>query len=86
MTRQEMDQYKDKKPVAVYPMGTWGGLEIYDILYGIDDYVVYKENFGRQEKTFHKVKIRTAPSDRHYFIYNSNKVYLDLCLRTNCPV
>ena len=57
MTKQEMEQYKDKKPVAVYPMSTWGGLEILDIVYGTEDYVICRYNYGEPDK-LHKVKIK----------------------------
>ena len=57
MTKTEMAEYADKKPIGVYPMSNWGGLEVLDILYGIDDYAVVRFNFGEPEKKIHKVKI-----------------------------
>lgn len=57
MTKAEMAEYADKKPIAVYPMGNWGGLEVLDIIYGINDYAVVRFNFGEPDKKVHKVKI-----------------------------
>lgn len=81
MTRQEMDKYKDTKPVAVFPMDNWGGIEILAIEYGINDYVVYRENYGKPEEKLHRALIRVAASHRSFFIYNSERVYLDQCMR-----
>lgn len=81
MTRPEKELYTDVEPVAVYPMLSWGGLEILAIEHGYDDYVVYREHFGEKESDVHRVKIRTAASNRSFFIYNSTRIYLDQCFR-----
>lgn len=57
MNKAEKKAYESKEPVAVYPMSNWGGIEILDILYGIEDYVVYRFNFGKPQE-LHKAKIR----------------------------
>ena len=57
MTKEEKKMYADKKPVAVYGMSNWGGLEILDIVYGIEDYIISRFNFGEPDKTIHKTKI-----------------------------
>ena len=80
MTKAEMDAYKDKKPVAVYPMGNWGGVEILDILYGADDYVICRYNYGEPEKKLHKLKIKYGV-ETTYFILEGIKVRLDECMR-----
>lgn len=76
MTRQEKEHYKDKKPVAVYPMSNWGGIEILDILYGIEDYVVARY-YG---KTYHKVKINYNINHPSFRIGRFT-IRLDECLR-----
>ena len=81
MTRPEKELYKDVKPVAVYPISSWGGIEILAIEHGYDDYVVYRENYGEPDESIHRVKIRTAASNRSFFIYNSTRIYLDQCFR-----
>lgn len=53
MTKEEKAKYSEKKPIAVYPLSNYGGIEILDILYGIDDYVVVRY-YG---KSYHKVKL-----------------------------
>ena len=80
MTRQEMEQYKDKKPVAVYPMSNWGGVEIMDIIYGIEDYVVCRYNFGGPEDRLHKIRIR-CDDDCAYFLLDKTKIRLDECMK-----
>lgn len=62
MTKAERQMYVDKKPIAVYGISNWGGLEILDIEYGVDDYVISRFNFGEPEEVIHKTKIN----------YNSN--------------
>ena len=81
MTRPEKELYKDAKPVAIYPIISWGGIEILAIEHGYDDYVVYREHYGEEDSEVHRVKIRTAASGRSFFIYNTTRIYLDQCLR-----
>lgn len=76
MTKQEMEQYKDKKPVAVYPMGNWGGLEIFDIN---EDYVVCRYNYGEPDK-LHKVKIH-YDENKAYFRLDSLIINLKDCMK-----
>lgn len=80
MTKAEMEQYADKKPIAVYPMSNWGGIEILDIVYGIDDYVVARYNFGEPEKKLHKVKINYGLNSSSFKL-DGNYVSLDNCMR-----
>ena len=80
MNKQERDQYKDTRPVAVYPMSNWGGLEIIAIEYGINDFVVYRENFGLPER-LHRAVVRIDKNDRSFFIYNSTRIHLDQCMK-----
>ena len=57
MTQAELhDKYDDKKPIGVYCMSNWGGLEILDIEHGIDDYIICRWNFGTPETRIHRVK------------------------------
>ena len=80
MTKTEMEQYKDKKPIGVYPMSNWGGVEILDVLHGIDDYAVWRYNFGEPEEKIHKTKIRYGVN-RAYIITDSGQIRLDECMR-----
>lgn len=56
MTKEEIKQYKNKRPIAVFCDSNWGGVEILDILHGIDDYVVARYNYGEPQE-LHRVKI-----------------------------
>ena len=81
MTKEEMKAYKDKKPVAVYPMSNWGGIEILDIEHGIDEYVIARFNFGTVEEKLHRIKIEYNKHGVPYFIMSGNRVRLDDCMR-----
>lgn len=48
--------YKNKEPISALPLSNWGGIEILDIVHEINDYVVYRFNYGTPEK-IHKAKI-----------------------------
>lgn len=76
MTREEKRQYEDKEPVAVYPMSNSGGIEILDILYGIEDYVVCRY-YGM---SYHRVKINYS-GERSYFRIGRFRVFLDECMK-----
>ena len=78
MTKVEMEQYRDKKPIAVYPMGNWGGVEILDIIHGIDDYVIARYNFGEPEKDkLHRVKIKYNKSGTPYIFLDGSYIRVD---------
>lgn len=63
MTQTEMrEYYANKKPIAVYADGTYGGLEIMDIEYGVDDYVICRWNHGKPEDKYHRIKINYSKS------------------------
>lgn len=80
MTKQEKEQYKDKRVIAVYPMSNWGGIEILDILYGIEDYVIYRFNFGEPQEV-HKAKIRYGVNHSSFKTCAGYSVRFDECLR-----
>lgn len=80
-------EYMDKEAVGFFTMGNWGGLEVLDIKYGIDDSVVSCFNFGNGRKNFSESKIRyTIPrsedaESRAYFIKLDRRYYLDEIMR-----
>ena len=80
MTKEEKKAYEEKQPVAVYPMCNWGGIEILDILYGIEDYVVYRFNFGEPQEP-HKAKIRYGVNHSSFRTPAGYSVRLDECMR-----
>ena len=83
MTRRDMEQYKDKTPIAVFPMSNWGGVEILGIEYDIDDYVVCRYNFGEPEEKLHRLMIRTDNDGQTFFVLDSRTIYLDECMRVS---
>lgn len=76
MNKTEKKAYESKKPVAVYSMSNWGGIEILDILYGIDDYVVARW-YG---KSIHCVKIHYGANHASFRI-GAHTIRLDECMR-----
>lgn len=78
MTKKEQEMYLEKKPIAVYPMTNWGGIEIMDILYGIDDKVVYRFNFGEPQEC-HVAKV--TGSHNRFRTTAGYSIRLDECMR-----
>ena len=76
MTKEEREQYKDKKPIAVFPIGSYLGVEILDIQHGIDDRAIYK--YSDSDKIF-SAKIKYGKRDS--FRTDNYTVFLDECLR-----
>ena len=72
MTKAEMEQYKDKTPIAVYPVSNWGGVEILDIEHGINDYAICRFNFGEPETKLHKVKVNYGPRSTYIVVDGTN--------------
>ena len=72
------------KPTVAYYSG-WGGIEIKDIHYGINDYVVFIGGAWHGKPSVHRTKIDYAGNDyevRPYFRYAGHRIYLDECIRT----
>lgn len=80
MNKQKQMEYKDKQPVAVYPMSNWGGIEILDILYGIEDSVVYRFNFGEPQEV-HRAKVNYGVNHSSFRTTAGYSVRLDECIR-----
>lgn len=67
-----------KKPIAVKATSAFGGIAIYDIEYGIDDYVIWADESGGKAGKMRRSKIYyTTRSDRAYFKNNGRREYLD---------
>lgn len=80
MNKTEKKAYESKQPVAVYPMSNWGGIEILDILYGIEDYVVYRFNFGEPQE-LHRAKINYGVNHSSFRTSAGYSIRLDECMR-----
>lgn len=80
MTKQEKLEYKDKKPIGVYCMSNCGGIEIMDIKYGIEDYVIWRFNFGEPQEV-HKSKIYSGVRHTSFRTTAGYSIRLDECMR-----
>ena len=80
MTKQEKEMYYDAPAVATYCLCNWGGVEILDILYGIDDYVVYRFNFGEPQEA-HRAKIRYGVNYSSFRTFAGYSIRLDECMK-----
>lgn len=80
MTKQEKKEYENKRPIGVYCLSNWGGIEILDILYGIDDYVVYRFNFGEPQE-LHRAKINYGVNHSSFRTSAGYSIRLDECMR-----
>lgn len=80
MTKEEKKVYENKKPVAVYPMTNYGGIEILDIVYGVEDYVVYRFNFGKPQE-LHRAKIRYGENHSSFRTHAGYSIRLDNCMK-----
>ena len=77
-------KYADTKAVGYINtcFTQWGGIEILDIEYGIEDYVIACVNFGKGRYDFRRHKIYTTPSGRRYFRKQGVKYCFDEIIRT----
>lgn len=81
MTKQEMEKYKDSKPIAVHSISNFGGVEIMDIEYGIEDYAIWRYNFGEPEKRLHRSKIGNG-NGYQFIQVDDFRIRLDKFIRT----
>ena len=77
MTTDEKLRYLEKDTVAYY--SGYGGIEIKEVINGLEDYVIYVSNSFTSNKNVHKVKIHWG--ERPYFIANGVRIHLDECIR-----
>ena len=72
-------KYADTKAVGYINTAftQWGGIEILDIEYGIEDYVIACFNFGNGRYDFRRHKIYTSTSGRQYFRKQGVRYYFD---------
>ena len=80
MTKEMKEKYKDAPAVATYCLSNWGGIEILDILYGIDDSVVYRFNFGEPQEA-HQAKIHYGVNHSSFKTCAGYSIRLDECMR-----
>ena len=72
-------KYDNLEPIGVYNMGLFG-VYVYDILYGIDDYVVAGwDDFTNTRRR----KIYTDKEGNAYFNFSNCRIYLNEVERIN---
>lgn len=82
LNKKERLNYQKKEPVAVYGLSNFGGIAILDILYGIDDYIVwYDSQIESEKRKIHISKIYYTSNDSYFMIYGSKRIKLSECLR-----
>ena len=70
-------KYENTKSIGVYGLCNFGGIEILDILYGIDDYIVSCYNFGTGRQKIRKHKIYYCDNGRSFIRIDNKRYYLD---------
>ena len=79
MTKTEKNYYLNKACCAYY--SGFGGIEIKDIIYGIDDKVVFVANAWAGKKSVHSRVIRCNAAGNIYFSFANTRIMLDECIR-----
>ena len=70
MTKQEKITILEKPSFAYY--SGFGGIEIKDIEYSIDDHIIFVANAWYGVKTVHKAKIYYSNTDNDYFRFKNH--------------
>ena len=78
MKKTEKKAILDAACIAYY--SGFGGIEIKEIEYGINDYITYTAGAWTSQKTAHKSKVY-YDSENVYFRYHNNRIKLSDCIR-----
>lgn len=79
MNKQEKAKYKDARPIGVMCLSNWGGLEVMGIEYGIDDYIIWRFNYG-EPQNLHRSVVNYKP-ERPSFRAGRMTIHLDEVMR-----
>ena len=82
MTNAEKKAIIDKEYFAYY--SGFGGVELKDIEYGIDDSITFVAGAWCSHKSVHRSKVYYSPGGRDYIRYRGYRIYLDECIRRGC--
>ena len=83
MNKTEKMEYFNKKSIAYY--SGCNGIEIKDIMYGVDDHIIFIDNawYGKSTyKNVHTAKIYYSDNG-DFFRFNGYKISLNECIRMN---
>lgn len=82
LNAKERLSYQKKEPIAVYGMSNFGGIVIIDIIYGIEDYIVwYDSQIESEKRKIHVSKVYYSENGGFFKPYGSLYVKLSECLR-----
>ncbi len=82
LSKEERLSYQNKKAVAIYGLSNFGGIAIIDILYGIDNYIVwYDSQIETEKRKIHVSKIYCTENGGYFKPYGSLYVKLSECLK-----
>lgn len=82
LDKEQKAEYQKKEAIAVYGLSNFGGIAIIDILYGIDDYIVwYDSQIETKKRKIHVSKIYYTENGGYFKPYGSLYVKLSECLR-----
>ena len=70
-------EYENVEAMGVMPLNNFGGIEILDIEYGIDDYAVACFNFGTGRQQIRRHKINFTAHGRSYIRKQGQRYFLD---------
>lgn len=78
MKKTEKQYYMEKATIGYW--SACGGMEVKDIIYGIEDYVIVVVNAWYGQKSIHKLVIRYGENDS-YIVFNGRRYRFSECLR-----
>jgi hypothetical protein len=82
LSKEERLSYQKKEVVSVYNMSNFGGIAIIDILYGIEDYIVwYDSQIESEKRKIHASKIYYSENGGFFKPYGSMYIKLSECLK-----
>ena len=71
------ERYSETPAIGYYCMGNFGGLEILDIEYGINDKLITCFNFGTGRQMIRRNTIYTTSNGRQYIRKARDRYYID---------
>jgi hypothetical protein len=74
-------KYESSESIGTFALSNFGGVEILDTIYGIEDYVIACFNFGTGRQQIRRYKICETPTGRLYFWKQHVRYYLDNFMR-----
>ena len=77
MTKKEICE--NNKTFGYY--SGFGGIELKDFEYSINDSVYFVANAWNGKKSYHKARIYIGAKDSAYFIFKGIRISLDECIR-----